>query len=158
RSWIFKIPILNSLELSIAPSAVVTGRQLQDLVEHRQRIGNPKKSQIAIKRSSVESTRRIGQPKKSLHLGSKRKPIALIAVVDRLYSKVTPRKNKLLLPVIPNPKGEHAVQPANTIHAVLAIKIKDHFGVGSRTKHAAPCFKLASQRRLVIDLAVVGYR
>src|SRR5262249_42606414 len=157
RSGELQIPVLFCLKLPLTPSAEVTSRQLQDLIEHRQRVGNPQERQVLTERTLVDAQRRIGQRKQRLYLRSKRKTIISMTIVKGLDSKMITGNKQFLLQAVPDRKRKHAVQLRYALGSVVLVEIQHNLSISPGAKHAALCFEVAAQRGLIIDFAVVSY-
>src|SRR5437764_159406 len=59
-------------------------------------------------------------------------------------------------PAAPERQREHAVEPAGEVGAVLLVEVDEALGVGTGAEDVPPPLERVPQRRLVVDLAVVG--
>src|SRR5438876_8270450 len=90
------------------------------------------------------------------HLWLRREQQSLIenAPIQRLFAKAISRNEKPSPPIIPQREREHAVEMLHHLIAVLFVKVRQDFGVGSAAKGMTAGLKISAQFSVVVNLAV----
>src|ERR1044072_7027481 len=96
--------------MRITIEAIMPCWQLQNTVEHRERVGDPQQSQVLVQRLKVYAARRVRQLQQSFYFRRESEARVLMAIIKRLDAEVIARNEKVFSLVIPNGKSEHAVQ------------------------------------------------
>jgi len=55
---------------------------------------------------------------------------------------------------VPDGQGEHAVETADAVRAILLVRVHQNFGIGSRAKGVAEGLQPSAQGLEVVDLAI----
>src|SRR5215831_21062109 len=74
--------------------------------------------------------------------------------VERLDAETVTCEQQPPPGLVPNGKREHAVEVVDAVVAPLLVGVHDGFGVGTRAVGVTAGFELASDERVVVDLAV----
>jgi hypothetical protein len=77
---------------------------------------------------------------------------------ERLDAEPVARQEQRPAPRIPQGKGEHPLEFAHQVLAVLLVEVHDHLGVRMRAELVAACLQARAQRLEVVDLAVEHHR
>ena len=57
---------------------------------------------------------------------------------------------------VPDGEGEHAIEMAHAVRAILLVRAHEYFGIGSRAKAVAQGLQPGAERLEVVDLTVKG--
>src|SRR5258708_38116154 len=95
----------------------MSGREFQNVAEHRLGIGNPKECQVLVERLSIDLRFNPGDRQQSLDLGRNGKTPPLLHVVERCNSEVIPSQKKRwgAGAQVANTEREHAIQALNAV-------------------------------------------
>ena len=133
------------------------GQALDRLPERLLGSGKFLKRQEAVQRTVIESAGDFRQSQQRFYFGPESKEPApcIPGVVKRLFAKPVARRKQLQLSLIPNSKGEHPIEAAETIRAPLLICFENDFRVAVRVEKVALGLQLLHQLDVVVDFAVV---
>src|SRR6267142_5973474 len=152
------VPVRTNGILTITPLKIVSGRELINPLEHCLRPGDPQKCQIPVNGTQVYLPGHPRHGQDRLDLGSKNQAIIQLRIVKRLDAEPIARQQQLtgVFPQIQYREREHSVQPVQQLEAPLFVPMNEYLGICMRAETMAFCFQLSSQRRKVINLAVVA--
>ena len=88
--------------------------------------------------------------------GGKPQPLGALAVIERLDPKPIASQHHPPGVTLMNGKGEHAVEPLDTVRPPGVIGLENHLGVAGAEELIALSFQLGPQLGIVVDRAVVG--
>src|ERR1700732_1405147 len=87
-------------------------------------------------------------------LGSEQQRAVKHTPIERLFAKTIARDEQTTTTVIPQRKGEHAVEMLNHLTAVFFVKMRQDFGVRGTAKRVAARFQIGAQLAVVVEFAV----
>ena len=93
----------------------------------------------------------------TLRLGGEEDRARRLREVERLDPEAVAGEEEAVPPRIPEREGEHALQPADRVHALLLVEVGDHLDVRAGAEAMAPSFERGAQRSAVVNLAVADH-
>jgi hypothetical protein len=149
------IPIALRLRgATVADRQRVTGRQLEDAAEERQRVGHVAEAQVG------QSCARIDRPidprrrQQRLQLRAEHEASGRFGVVERLDPEAVARQEERTARRIPDREGEHAPQALDAALARFLVEVHDHLRVRARAEVMAAGRELRGELAVVVDLTV----
>ena len=89
-----------------------------------------------------------------LQLGGEEKRLRLSRVVQGLLAEAIASQEQLMLPAVPERKGEHAFETVEAGRPFVLVGVQDDLGVGARREDVIPPTELVAKFVSVIDFAV----
>src|SRR5581483_11799291 len=132
------------------PHEQMPGRQLPGPAEDRVRRRDRVEREKTFERVEVDLA-----PRQRPQLRRERKPVALLAVVERLDPEPVPREHEPPPARIPDRDGEHPAQPRREPVAGLLVEVDENLRVAVRPEAMAGRLELGAQLLVVVDLAVL---
>ena len=137
-------------DLPVLPGQHVSGRQLADLAEDRERGGNGVGRQERLERVEVEVALR-----QRVELGGERELPVDVAVVERLDPEPVACEHEPLAARVPDRDREHPAQPLREPEIPLLVGVDDRLGVRARAQRVPGALQRVVQLRVVVDLTVL---
>jgi len=132
----------------------MAGFELADLPVDRVRSRDVEQRQVETERLDVHRrTEAIGEER--LDLRAEEEAVRKRRDVERLDPQPIAGQDEPAPAGIPQRDGEHAVERAHELEALLLVEMNDDFRVAARVEAMTPGFEAALQLREVVDLAVV---
>jgi hypothetical protein len=128
--------------------------QFPDVLKNGMGGGNVFMGEISRERNPVHVMRHERMLQKRLELRSKKKRPVLPHVVEGFLAHAVARHKQLPLSRVPERKRKHAVQAAEHAFPILEVEVKQHFGIGARSKAVAFAFEFGAQFKEVVNLSV----
>jgi hypothetical protein len=132
----------------------VGGRELAHVAQRRERSRHVAEGEIAVERDVVDLARDLGVLQERLHLRCEAEHPVAQRVEHRLLADAIAGDHEQLAARVPQREGEHAVQVAHAVGAVLLVEVDDDLGVTLRGQRVAARGEVVAQLAVVVDLAV----
>src|SRR5215210_2791615 len=130
-------------------------RQLVNILEDAQRIGNVSKCEVRIQRFEIDFALYAGVLEDRLDLRTEHQRLSgRDCVIERLLSNAIASDVKFALLVVPNRKRKHSAQVIRARWAILFVSMNDRFGVGVGLEHVTAFLELVSKFVEAVDLSV----
>ncbi len=130
------------------------GWQLPHSRDHRAWAGHVREHEERIDRVRVELTQlRLDLEQRGQFRGEQQLAVVLVQE-QRLLAEAVAREQQAPAALIPDGKGEHALQGVHHRLAVFLIQVNQHLGIGVRCELVPPPPEVLAQLRVVVDLAV----
>ena len=154
RSNLREVPVAVVGEPPALPDQKMAGLELADLPVDRVRSRDVEQRQVEAERLDVHRrTQAIGEER--LDLGAEEEAVRELRDVQRLDPQPIAGQDEPAPGGVPERDGEHAVERAHEVEALLLVEMNDDFRIRARVEAMTPGFELALQLREVVDLAVV---
>ena len=129
-------------------------RKLLDFGVNAIRAGEMAVEKIVGERRGVDRAADSRVFKQRLDLRPKHQGLAVAPVIKRLLARPVARQKQSLGAIVPEGDGEHPVQLAQAVRALLLVKVDDGFAVGMRLEMVAAFQQPLAQLAIVINFAV----
>jgi hypothetical protein len=134
----------------------LAGPELADPAEHRAWRGRESKRQVVAEGVLVEVARDGGVLEQGLGLRAEDEAVRQPREVQRLDAEAVASEDEPPARGIPDREGEHPLEALDACRALLLVEVDDRLGVGVGPVAMALRLELRPERRVVVDLAVVG--
>ena len=142
--------VLLDRRAAVLPRQRVTGQQLADVFEDRER------SRYDVERQEcVESVEIDVAVLERVQLGGEAELPADVAIRERLDPEAIACEHEPAFARIPDRDREHSTQPLPQLRTPLLVAVHEHFGVAARAEAVAGALELVHQLAVVVDLAVL---
>lgn len=153
-----RLPVAAGLRAGLlAPcqQQVVGGRQAVDGGMDGGGVGHVAEGQVVIDRGGVQRAGDFGQGEQGgLFAGEGQRAVRQPGGQQRLFAHAVARQQQRALGAVPQPDGEHAVQPVEHADAPLPPAMDDRLRVGPGAEDVAVRLELRTQGGVVVDFAV----
>ena len=151
---VLRAPVSVDVNVAAFHHHAMRRRKLLDLGINAARAGEVAVEEIVGERGGIHRAADPRVLKQRLDLRPEYQRLAVAPVIKGFLARAVARQKQSLGLVIPQGDGEHAVQFAQAVRALLLVQVDDGFAVGMRLEMVTAFQQPLAQLAVVIDLAV----